>query len=114
MIQRPFWTNRLHEAWKAAPVAWLAGVRRFGKTTLAIRRNRDEVDAIECKWDPRQFETAALRAFRARYPGGSNYLVCPNAGPGYQKSMDGLNIIVVDPSNWRKAFFQKEASREET
>lgn len=75
---------------------------------FVIQRNRDEVDAIECKWNPRQFETAALRAFRARYPGGKNYLICPNEGHSYKKSLNGMDIIVVDPSKWRKAFFQKE------
>jgi predicted AAA+ superfamily ATPase len=35
MINRPFWHDRLEQAWGEAPIAWLAGVRRSGKTTLA-------------------------------------------------------------------------------
>ena len=35
MIDRPFWTARLHAAWNQAPVAWLCGPRRVGKTILA-------------------------------------------------------------------------------
>ncbi len=35
MVDRPFWQGRVLEAWREAPVAWLAGVRRAGKTTLA-------------------------------------------------------------------------------
>ncbi|MCP3995587.1 MAG: ATP-binding protein, partial [bacterium] len=35
MIQRPFWVDRLHRSWERAPVVWLSGVRRVGKTTLA-------------------------------------------------------------------------------
>jgi predicted AAA+ superfamily ATPase len=35
VIHRPLWTNRLEQAWAEAPIAWLAGVRRSGKTTLA-------------------------------------------------------------------------------
>jgi predicted AAA+ superfamily ATPase len=35
MIQRPFWQHRLEQAWRDAPIAWLCGVRRCGKTTLA-------------------------------------------------------------------------------
>jgi len=35
MVERPFWLARLHDAWRRAPVAWLSGVRRVGKTTLA-------------------------------------------------------------------------------
>ena len=32
---RPYWLNRLQETWRAVPIAWLAGVRRSGQTTLA-------------------------------------------------------------------------------
>lgn len=35
MIDRPFWRERLDRAWRAAPIVWLAGVRRSGKTMLA-------------------------------------------------------------------------------
>lgn len=34
-IPRPFWLERLRLAWRKAPLVWLAGVRRVGKTTLA-------------------------------------------------------------------------------
>jgi uncharacterized protein len=33
--ERPFWSERIAEAWKRRPVVWLSGVRRVGKTTLA-------------------------------------------------------------------------------
>jgi hypothetical protein len=35
MIDRPFWQKRLEQAWTEAPIVWLAGVRRSGKTTPA-------------------------------------------------------------------------------
>jgi len=35
MITRPFWTDRLVAAWKQAPIVWLTGPRRAGKTVLA-------------------------------------------------------------------------------
>ena len=35
MYARPLWTARLEHAWRRAPIAWLSGVRRSGKTTLA-------------------------------------------------------------------------------
>ena len=35
MIDRPFWTRRIESAWREAPIVWLSGVRRSGKTTLA-------------------------------------------------------------------------------
>jgi predicted AAA+ superfamily ATPase len=34
-IERPYWLNRIEAAWKQAPIAWLSGVRRSGKSTLA-------------------------------------------------------------------------------
>jgi uncharacterized protein len=35
MIERPFWIRRVEQAWQRAPIVWLTGVRRVGKTTLA-------------------------------------------------------------------------------
>ena len=35
MIQRPFWIQRIQNAWKKRSLVWLSGVRRVGKTTLA-------------------------------------------------------------------------------
>jgi hypothetical protein len=46
MFDRPFWAARLDQAWTQAPIAWLCGVRRSGKTTLA--RNLDATTYINC------------------------------------------------------------------
>lgn len=35
MFSRPFWLKRIEETWKKVPIAWLSGVRRVGKTSLA-------------------------------------------------------------------------------
>lgn len=35
MICRTFWLERIKQSWEQAPIAWLCGVRRSGKTTLA-------------------------------------------------------------------------------
>jgi hypothetical protein len=35
VIERPFWRRRIEDSWREAPIAWLCGVRRSGKTTLA-------------------------------------------------------------------------------
>lgn len=35
MVQRPFWQHRIEQVWRDTPIAWLCGVRRCGKTTLA-------------------------------------------------------------------------------
>lgn len=34
-VSRPFWLQRLDQAWEKVPIVWLTGVRRVGKTTLA-------------------------------------------------------------------------------
>ena len=48
MFERPFWIRRIREAWSSAPVAWLAGVRRVGKTTLALSLGSDEAEYVSC------------------------------------------------------------------
>ena len=48
MIQRPFWLQRIEDAWREAPIAWLCGVRRSGKTTLAESLGADRVLYVNC------------------------------------------------------------------
>jgi hypothetical protein len=45
---RPFWVARLEAAWRQAPIAWLAGVRRVGKTTLAHSLGADRALHVNC------------------------------------------------------------------
>ncbi len=69
---------------------------------FVIARNREEVDAIECKWNPVQFDAAAIKVFRSYYPRGNNYLLSPLTVPGYLKNISGLDINVCNPEGWRK------------
>jgi predicted AAA+ superfamily ATPase len=46
MTGRPFWLSRVRAAWARAPIAWLAGVRRVGKTTLA--KALPDADFVNC------------------------------------------------------------------
>ena len=48
MITRPFWQQRLEQAWQQAPIVWLAGVRRSGKTTLAQSLGEDRCLVVNC------------------------------------------------------------------
>ncbi len=48
MISRPFWTERLQSAWTEAPIVWLCGVRRVGKTTLADSLGAEQVLYLNC------------------------------------------------------------------
>lgn len=59
MIKRPFWIQRIETAWRKAPIVWLTGVRRVGKTTLCkywerasflncdLPRNREKLSDAE-------------------------------------------------------------------
>jgi uncharacterized protein len=48
MISRPFWQQRIEDAWREAPIAWLAGVRRSGKTTLAENLGPERALYVNC------------------------------------------------------------------
>ncbi len=60
-INRPYWRHRLDDAWRRAPIVWLAGVRRVGKTTLAksipgaLYLNCDLPSTAERLSDPERF-----------------------------------------------------------
>ena len=68
---------------------------------FVIPRGRDQVDAIECKWDPAEFDATALRLFRTYYPRGGNYVLSPISGPGYPKRAGGLEVFVSSPEGWK-------------
>ena len=65
---------------------------------FVLAHRRDEVDTIECKWDPRSFDSTALQIFRSYYPKGRNFLVTPSADPAYPKAFGNLEVKVCDPS----------------
>lgn len=48
MIERPFWLQRINEAWKTVPIVWLAGVRRVGKTVLAQSLGKNRILYLNC------------------------------------------------------------------
>ena len=48
MIERPFWQQRIERAWREAPIAWLSGVRRCGKTTLVQSLGAERVFYVNC------------------------------------------------------------------
>lgn len=48
MFERPFWIDRIELAWKQASIAWLCGVRRCGKTTLAQSLGENRILYVNC------------------------------------------------------------------
>ena len=65
---------------------------------FVLARRRDEVDAIECKWDPGAFDSAALQVFRGYYPRGRNTLVTPSGDTAYTRRYGKLEVRVCTPS----------------
>lgn len=48
MIVRPFWQQRIEQTWRDVPIAWLCGVRRSGKTTLAKSLGSERIHYVNC------------------------------------------------------------------
>ena len=65
---------------------------------FVLAQRRDEIDAIECKWDPGAYDNSALRVFRDYYPKGRNYLVTPSGDPAYTKRYGKLEVRICTPS----------------
>ncbi len=69
MIERPFWNGRLVAAWKQAPIIWLTGPRRVGKTVLAQSLphaeflNCDLPSVVERLRDPESFYRSVKKRF---------------------------------------------------
>lgn len=61
MINRPFWRQKITDSWTNAPIVWLTGVRRAGKTTLchgfpdACFLNCDLPSTVQLLQDPEAF-----------------------------------------------------------
>ncbi len=66
---------------------------------FVIRRRRNAVDVIECKWDPSAFDAASLRVFRGYYPEGVNCLVSPSGDPAYTRTCGSLDVRVCTPGD---------------
>ena len=64
---------------------------------FVLARGRDAVDAIECKWNPAEFDPANLKVFRGNYPKGENYVVSPISTTSYRKRVGQLEITVCAP-----------------
>jgi predicted AAA+ superfamily ATPase len=58
VVLRDFWINRLRQVWERVPIAWLAGVRRVGKTVLV--RSLPEAECLYVNCDlPRTSQAVA-------------------------------------------------------
>ena len=61
MIHRNLWLSRIHELWAKAPIVWLSGVRRVGKTTLS--KSLDGAEFLNCDLPSSQLRLGDPEAF---------------------------------------------------
>lgn len=65
---------------------------------FVLAHRRDQVDAIECKWNPDAFDATSLKTFRSHYPHGRNFLVTPAGDPPYTKRFGELEVRICTPT----------------
>jgi hypothetical protein len=53
---------------------------------------------IECKWEARTFDSAALKVFRSCYSKGRNFLVSPSGDPPHVRRYGQLEVTACTPS----------------
>jgi uncharacterized protein len=58
MVVREFWLAKLRQVWERVPIAWLAGVRRVGKTTLVQSLPETQCLYLNCD-SPRTVQAVA-------------------------------------------------------
>ena len=66
---------------------------------FVVTRGRESVDAYECKWSALNPDLRNLRAFRAAYPQGRNFVVVPQAADPLPARLDGLAYELVTPTH---------------
>jgi predicted AAA+ superfamily ATPase len=67
---------------------------------FVLAQRRDQIDVVECKWNPDSFDANALKIFRGYYPKGKNYLVTPSGDPAYRKAYGKLEVQICTPSRF--------------
>ena len=80
---------------------------------FVIKSRGQEVDAVECKINPDQFDPANLAAFRALYPEGGNYVVSPAVKTPYQRRHGDLAVLYcsIDRLPWSAAEASKDGRK---
>lgn len=68
--------------------------------------DRDRIDAIEVKWSQDAFEPRGLRAFRASYPAGRNWVVTAQTISAFERNVSGLEVTFVGIDELRSVLAQ--------
>ena len=64
-----------------------------------VDRGDGKVDTVEAKIDPERIDLRNLRAFRALYPEGANYLAVPYAERPRRLRLEDIEIIICEPAS---------------
>ena len=70
--------------------------KRGHEVDFVLERRSGPPVAIECKWRADGFDGRNLRAFRARYPGGDNFVVTSDTAASYLRSTRGVDVRFVN------------------
>lgn len=65
---------------------------------FVVRRLQGAVDAYECKVNPDNFDPEALKAFRAQYPKGRNFVVGPWIDAPYDRRYGEVSVRCSSPA----------------
>ena len=67
---------------------------QIGREVDFVMRRGQDIHAVECKINPDRFNPESLKVFRALYPQGRNYLVCPGIQDSYERRFEGLILRI--------------------
>ncbi len=106
------WENLVIDALGSAgePAVHYWRDKQHREVDLVLPRSRPNVDAIECKWNPKAFEPRGLLAFRERYPRGRNYVASPIDGRPYQRTIAGLDVTFLSPTDLAATVVSRDGS----
>ncbi len=83
--------NELHAHLGRGPVHYWR-TKHGSEVDFVIVRRGSAPALVECKWSADEFDPAGMAAFRARYPGGENYVVASNVRRRFSRTHRGLTV----------------------
>lgn len=76
-------------------------VKQQAEIDFVIPISRNEIMAIECKWQSSAFRPKNMLQFRGLYPKGKNILICADAKKTTTKNISGLEVTHVNILEWQ-------------
>jgi predicted AAA+ superfamily ATPase len=77
--------------------------KRGHEVDFVLVKRQGEPVAIECKWSASEFDAANIRAFRLRYPTGSNYVVAQDVERSFSRTYGDVHVRFVSLAGLIKA-----------